>query len=377
MDRAGSAPQDGVTRAHGEGMAQDSDVSVSPMKNRLPLWALMLSMLLTSMAVAKPISPLTREQAADVVQAIDGALRAHLFDPDLTETSDYLVLQQRLQAFVQAGYDRAAFAEAFNAVWAQGPFSHVQLLASPQRADDMAAYLDGMRVGPEATTLSWQGDVAVLTVNTMMGQDTIETLSATFAQLSEKASPNLIIDLRQNKGGAFAVVPLVGHLIEQAVDAGFFVSQTWHRAHAQLPSADLVQARTPWQGWSIRSFWSDVQQGDGLLRIRFVPMQPRYRGAVYVLTSRNTASAAEMAVDALRAAGRITQVGERTAGQMLSQKMFDLPHGFLLSVPIADYIGLHSGRIEGRGIDPDVSIDASQALEAALALAKSGSQESN
>jgi C-terminal processing protease CtpA/Prc len=84
-----------------------------------------------------------------------------------------------------------------------------------------------------------------------------------------------------------------------------------------------------------------------------------------------------MAVDALRAAGRITQVGERTAGQMLSQKMFDLPHGFLLSVPIADYIGLHSGRIEGRGIDPDVSIDASQALEAALALAKSGSQESN
>lgn len=347
------------------------------MKKYLPLWTLLLSLLLPPWAVAQQVGTLSREQADEVVQAIDAALRANLFDPRLAQTDDYRAMHQRLQALAQEGHDKAAFTKAFNGVWAQGPFSHVQLSASPQRADAMAAYLDGMRVGPKATSLTWQGDVAVLTVHTMMGQDTIQAISAAFAQLREKASTHLIIDLRQNKGGAFAVVPLVGHLIDQPVDAGFFVSQAWHRAHAQVPSADIVQAQTPWQGWSIRSFWSDVQSGDGLLRIRFEPMQPHYAGKVSVLTSRKTASAAEMAVDALRAAGRITQVGERTAGQMLSQKMFDLPHGFLLSVPIADYVGLRSGRIEGQGIEPHVPSDAAQAMEVALQLAQSAKQAAN
>ena len=351
-----------------------TDLNVSHMNKYLPLWALALSMLFTPWASAQLTSTLSRGQAAEVVHAIDGALRANLFDTRLLETDDYRSIYKRMQSLVHDGQDKAAFAKAFNGFWAQGPFSHVQLMASPQRAEDMAAYLDAMRVGPNATSLAWHGDVPVLTVNTMMGQDTIQTISAVFAQLNDKASPHLIIDLRQNKGGAFAVVPLVGHLIEQEVDAGFFVSQNWLRSHTELPSAELVQAEKPWQGWSIRSFWSDVQSGEGLLRIRFVPMQPRYQGTVYVLTSRKTASAAEMSIDALRAAGRITQVGERTAGQMLSQKMFNLPQGFLLSVPIADYIGLRSGRIEGKGIAPHVPSDASQALEAALALVKSATQ---
>lgn len=344
------------------------------MKKFLPLWALVLSILFTPWGTAQPASTLSREQAAEVVQAIDGALRVNLFDPRLLETEDYRVMHKRMQGLVQEGLDKAAFVKAFNGVWAQGPFSHVQLMASTQRAEDMAAYLDAMRVGPEATSLRWHGEVPVLTVNTMMGQDTIEAISSAFAQLNEKASPNLIIDLRQNTGGAFAIVPLVGHLIEQELDAGVFVSQRWHRAHVQLPSSVRVQAQKPWQGWSIRSFWSDVQSGDGLLRIRFAPMQPRYQGTVYVLTSSKTASAAEMSIDALRAADRITQVGERTAGQMLSQKMFDLPQGFLLSMPIADYIGLRSGRIEGKGIAPHVPSDARQALDVALALAKSSTQ---
>jgi hypothetical protein len=33
----------------------------------------------------------------------------------------------------------------------------------------------------------------------------------------------LIIDLRRNGGGAFAVVPLIAHLIDDPIDAGLFV----------------------------------------------------------------------------------------------------------------------------------------------------------
>jgi C-terminal processing protease CtpA/Prc len=51
---------------------------------------------------------------------------------------------------------------------------------------------------------------------------------------------------------------------------------------------------------------------------------------------------------------------------MLSQTIFDIPGGFHLSLPIADYYSIVSGRIEGVGIVPDIEVDAALALGAAL-----------
>lgn len=51
---------------------------------------------------------------------------------------------------------------------------------------------------------------------------------------------------------------------------------------------------------------------------------------------------------------------------MLSQKIFDVPGGFHLSLPIADYYSAKNGRIEGIGVKPDIETDASDALNVAL-----------
>ena len=90
-------------------------------------------------------------------------------------------------------------------------------------------------------------------------------------------------------------------------------------------------------------------------------------GPVYVLIDDQTFSAAEMAADALDASGRVTIIGEATQGRMLSQTIFDIPGGFHLALPIADYYSIRNGRIEGVGVAPDVSIDADSALDYALA----------
>jgi hypothetical protein len=55
-----------------------------------------------------------------------------------------------------------------------------------------------------------------------------------------------------------------------------------------------------------------------------------------------------------------------SAGQMLSQKIYDLPGGFHLSLPIADYYSTNHGRIEGFGVKPDIEVDAANALSVAL-----------
>ena len=78
-----------------------------------------------------------------------------------------------------------------------------------------------------------------------------------------------------------------------------------------------------------------------------------------------SASATELAVDAFRASGLATIVGETTAGEMLSQSMFDVGDGFVVSLPVADYYSLAHGRIEGAGVP--VHVEA--APEDALAMA--------
>ena len=101
------------------------------------------------------------------------------------------------------------------------------------------------------------------------------------------------------------------------------------------------------------------------MRIRMHPAEPNFDGDVYVLVDKVTASAAEMAADALRASGVATLIGERTAGEMLSQSMFDVVDGFVVTLPVADYYSMRHGRIEGQGVSPHVGSSSEAALNVA------------
>lgn len=324
--------------------------------------------LLTLAAQATNDTPASAWSARDAHAAIASTLRAHLFDPAQVDTPAYRSKMAEVEALAGAAPSREAFVAGFNAIWHKGPFSHVQLAVARGSAAQMADYVDGMTVGGKGARLGWQGDVAILTVDTMMGRDTIEQIEAAYAAIASKHARAMVIDLRANEGGAFAVRPLVAHALSQPLDAGVFLSARWFAKGDPRPGLDEARALPAWDGWSLKSFWRDAQE-QGLLRIRFAPMAPAYSGPIYVLTSKRTASAAELAADALQAGRRATLIGETTAGRMLSQKMYDVPGGLQLSLPIADYQSHHGGRIEGKGVRPDVEVEASQALSRALELA--------
>lgn len=99
-------------------------------------------------------------------------------------------------------------------------------------------------------------------------------------------------------------------------------------------------------------------------------MQPHFDGKVYLLTSKNSASATEFRVDVFAHAEKVTIIGESTAGEILSQKMFYLPQVFQLSLPIAEYCSTRIGRVEGKGVNPDIVIDYSAAMDVAISLIK-------
>jgi len=313
------------------------------------------------------ISPKTNYP--EVAAAINATMRTYHYNPEELDTPEYLRIEEAISALGKSVTSDEEFTEGFREIWSNGPFSHVTINDAQQSAEDLADYLDTLRIGGGGASLRWQRNVAILTVDTMMGLDTIEEIDAAYAAIAERDVSGLIIDLRKNEGGAFAVRPLVSHLLAEPFDAGGFVSQPWNTAHDREPHKADLEAVEPWEGWSIRTFWADVQTNP-ITRISFSPADPVFEGPVYILTSKHTASAAELAADALRVADRATIIGERTAGEMLSQTIFDIPGGFHLSLPIADYYSVANGRIEGVGIEPDIAVEAAHALETALEILK-------
>ena len=322
-------------------------------------------LLLISAISVTPAFAQNAENLPALANNIATVMEQNHYNPRELNQVAYQKTLDKVRALVDNATNTADFIEQYNQLWQQGPFSHVRLMQSAQTAAQMADYLDNMNVGGKGALLEIKDNIAILTVNTMMGLDTITQINTAYQQISEQQIKALIIDLRHNQGGAFAVKPLVGHLLSTEKNTGVFLSQSWNAAHHGFPSLEQSSQYPSWQGWSIKSFWHDVQQ-QPLTPIAFTPMAPQFGGAVYVLISHKTASAAEMSSDALATLDNVTLIGEQTAGQMLSQKMYDVAPGLILALPIADYYAWHSGRIEGQGVKPDINVPAQQAMQIAL-----------
>ena len=312
-------------------------------------------------------SKLLNQELMVVSDSISQLMSKYHYNPKELTTNEYLGLEKKVTGLAKTAQTKQEFANGFNEFWKDGPFSHVTLNISERNADEMAEFFDTLRVGDQSVSLEWIEKTAILTVNTMMGLDTKERVFEAYREIAKNETESLIIDLRNNTGGTFAGVPLVGHVITDTIDAGIFVSQKWWKNNTREPKLEDVQDLTPWEGWSLRSFWNDVQEKP-LTRIQFKPMSPHFDGPVYVLTSKKSASATEFTVDAFANEEKVTIIGQTTAGEMLSQKMFDLPHGFQLALPIAEYYSTRIGRIEGNGIKPDIAINQSVAIDLAISL---------
>lgn len=306
----------------------------------------------------------------------DTVVASKVFAPDDLLTPGYRAFREGFGLLAQQATDDLDLLIGFRLLWKNDPFSHFQLRRSHQTAAEMFEHFDSYRVGFDAATVEFDGDTAILSVRTMMGADTIEQIQAAYDRIAEAQPDTLVIDLRGNSGGAFAVKPLVEHVIDEPVDAGYFISQVWNRKSDALPSREAVLSTEPWAGWSIIGFWNVVQTSD-IVRVRFNPAEPNFDGPVYVLLDERSASATELAADALRSSGVTTLVGQQTAGEMLSQSMFDVGDGFLVSLPVADYFSMASGRIEGIGVPVDVTADPEKALAVAKELAQKQSSDAD
>lgn len=333
----------------------------------IPIILVLTSLYSCNSQTTEKNNKLSQQEFVTLTDSISVLMHTYLYNPKELASEAYINLRKEIQNLAEVAQTKQDFINGFNKLWNDGPFSHIRLSIAERPAAEMADFIDNLKMGDQAVALEWSDKTAILTVTTMTGTDTKDLVYDAFHKINNRKPEFLIIDLRNNTGGTFAGVPLIGHVLTSSVDGGMFVSQKWWNEHTKAPGIDDVLNLEPWEGWSIKSFWHDVQM-DPLTRVKFKPMFPHFDGQVYVLTSNKTASAAEFTADALAQSEQVTLIGEPTAGEMLSQKMFDLPYGFQLSLPIADYYSIRIGRIEGKGVKPDILINQNAALDVALSL---------
>ncbi len=164
-----------------------------------------------------------------------------------------------------------------------------------------------------------------------------DSMMAGFAGVSA-----LIIDLRHNVGGA---PQMIRHISTYLFDKPMHLVSSFARGMT-----------APQERWTL-------EQVPGK-RLTNVP--------VYILTSRRTISAGESFTFGLKAVGRVTIVGERTAGGGHFGRVIPLVGGFRMFLPVGrTYDPRTNEGWQAGGIAPNVEVAQEQALERALELIRS------
>lgn len=195
-------------------------------------------------------------------------------------------------------------------------------------------------------------------------------LGASMDELSRRATPNLIIDLRGNEGGLDCGDLIVSRLIDADLSPGQYRRLVRYRSAPE----DLLPYLDTWDP-SFRNWGTDatgpedgfyrLKGEDGDVRGRVIAAKgPRYRGAVYLLIDAANSSATFQFAEVLKRNRLATLVGQPTGG---NQRGINGGAFFFLRLPNSKIevdlplIGsFPTSSMPDAGIAPDVAVSPSQ-----------------
>jgi len=201
-------------------------------------------------------------------------------------------------------------------------------------------------VRPE--TLTWfSPDTAVLKVNTFdvsYNRNNVETL---VKEAEDKNAKNLILDLRSNPGGSiFNLLHLMDLLLPPGTPLGTFINRS------SVDSYVKEENGKPTDLAAIARFSKKGRLISSKISI------PYFKGHLAVIVNGGSGSASEIAAAALRDDVDAPIVGSKSAGAVLVSMMNQMPHDFMMQVPITDFVTVNGIRLEGTGVTPVVEAPA-------------------
>lgn len=296
----------------------------------------------------KPTGLLTNKQISDLVDSLSASLKRHYIFPDKADAMvKYMKAQLQKGVYKKLLNPQQLAQQIHNDIRGIHYDAHLHIVYEPQmrapkelspeelakaRKEELAAEKENNFNLQKIEVLP--GNVGYFRFNGFTSHTAAAqaTLNAALTFLSN--TKVLMIDLRFNGGGS-AIAPLSSY---------FFKDKTHLFDNVNTFSKDTL------------SFYTDPSSTNGL-----VLTMP-----IYIITSRNTASAAEAFSASMQALKRATIVGDRTLGASHRTGIFPLGNGFLARIPFARPVSTSVFKDwDGTGVIPDVVIPERKGLEGA------------
>jgi C-terminal processing protease CtpA/Prc len=225
-------------------------------------------------------------------------------------------------------------------------------------ATALPKYRDNPYTEPQSIRATLSSDrLARLKISLFPGQigiDFSNKLTETFSGTLADAT-RLLIDLRGNPGGGVGALRLMSHLTPDVRPVGYSLDR---------PTAEGGVARE-----SLPRFnrIPKLKIGIAVLAVKFGTKksvvleteglgQKPFHGKVVLLVNEHSTGAAEMVTQFAKENSLATIIGSKTPGHLVSRSAFKIGNGYRITIPIGAYVSWQGTRIEGKGIEPDISV---------------------
>ena len=156
--------------------------------------------------------------------------------------------------------------------------------------------------------------------------DTYTEFKENYEKLKEQGAQKLIIDLRDNPGGALDVVC---NIADEILPEGLITYMEYKDGHREEFKSDKNEIDLP----------------------------------IAVLINENSASASEVLTGALKDYKKATVIGKTSYGKGVVQSVIPFSDGSGMSITIAKYYSPNGICIHGTGIQPDIEVDLPEELQ--------------
>jgi carboxyl-terminal processing protease len=187
-----------------------------------------------------------------------------------------------------------------------------------------------------------------------------------FAPLVDKAmqeigeTTGMIIDLRNNTGGNASYVRLMSYLAPRPGMAFVLLSRPFldrfGRAPEKLSDTLLAQIPKITGAYTTTEILDAFRKNGGGARFYTDDVGKNYKGKVILLVNHETASAAEGFVWGIKGWPGVTVIGQDTAGAVVGAEDFEIPGGWILTLPTHAAWGPDGNSFRDKATAPDIVI---------------------
>ncbi|MEP2936280.1 MAG: S41 family peptidase [Gilvibacter sp.] len=285
-------------------------------------------------------------------------------NPHYLKTTQWQQFLETVKSDEVLSLSEPEFVKAFNKAAESLPFTHYYLRYTKKNKRSANA----TPVLPAFSLEASSPETAILTVRSWAAD--AEGMMAIVGQIEQEGFKNLIIDLRDNRGGTLdAAVVLGQYLTQEPIRIGTFITKNWFDANADFPNAEQREQFPYLRDMTYQGFGAMLNQPAFKLEVP-AHNNPTFTGEVFVLTNSLTASTCEPLVNVMKKQNLGTVIGQPTAGAMMSANYVKIDKRIKLFIPHADFVDADGQRIDKVGVTPDILVPASEALNTALEMLK-------